>query len=274
MHHQYKHHKDLASKHLRDTHVNVAVQEASNVWNSSFRHEKVKYVGRGAYGFVVAATAPVAKLLLQVIQKKSKKNAYTQFFRYPPAGSMVAIKGQRLDSNSHKRTAYNEMKILETLQGLSFVPKLYGSVVVNHKEPFNEFLILMEFVEGVTLKKAVLQRGKYDIDKIKKHLQKALLQMWHRGVIHADLHSNNVMVTPDSKIYIMDFGLSHETQYIKNVSKKMNLKNNINKQWKIHLEDYANSLVARRHHYSYNPNAKILTWLSQQEKTSSFQNSI
>ncbi len=70
--------------------------------------------------------------------------------------------------------------------------------------------IAMELVEGETLS-AKLHRGPLPVVDIVRYgcqLAEALVHAHGRGVAHRDLKSNNVIVTPDGGVKVLDFGLA------------------------------------------------------------------
>src|SRR6185503_8301955 len=70
--------------------------------------------------------------------------------------------------------------------------------------------IAMELVEGRTLS-AMLVSGALPAEQVVhfgRQLADALTHAHDRGVIHRDLKSNNVIVTADSRVKVLDFGLA------------------------------------------------------------------
>ena len=70
--------------------------------------------------------------------------------------------------------------------------------------------IAMELVEGRTLS-AMLHAGPMAAEHVVhygRQLADALTHAHERGVIHRDLKSNNVIITPDRRVKVLDFGLA------------------------------------------------------------------
>lgn len=70
--------------------------------------------------------------------------------------------------------------------------------------------IVMEYVDGITLKEYVCKKGgKISWEEtrgIVKALIEALIPLHKCGIIHRDLSPENVMILPDGKLKILDFG--------------------------------------------------------------------
>ena len=81
------------------------------------------------------------------------------------------------------------------------------------REENDEQFIVMEFVEGETLKSRV--KGKQlsvdEIIQIGVQAAEGLLAAHGKGIVHSDIKSENIMLTGDGRVKIMDFGLARLT---------------------------------------------------------------
>src|SRR6266496_3883470 len=70
--------------------------------------------------------------------------------------------------------------------------------------------IAMEFVDGLTLRE-LIHRRQTDLAKLLRHLQHVadgLAKAHAAGIVHRDLKPDNIMVTRDGHVKILDFGLA------------------------------------------------------------------
>ena len=72
-------------------------------------------------------------------------------------------------------------------------------------------VLVMEFVAGQSLEKFLAKRGRLSVVDACRLVRQALVGLQHasdRGMVHRDLKPHNLMLTPDGKVKILDFGLA------------------------------------------------------------------
>ena len=73
----------------------------------------------------------------------------------------------------------------------------------------NTAYIVMEFVDGLNLKQYMQQRGRFTLDEampIIIPVMNTLEKIHEKGMIHRDVSPSNIMIRPDGKIRLLDFG--------------------------------------------------------------------
>ena len=71
--------------------------------------------------------------------------------------------------------------------------------------------LIMEYVEGKTLKEIINKMGPLSLDRSLDYAHQILAGLNHAhsyGVIHRDIKPQNIMITPEGQVKIMDFGLA------------------------------------------------------------------
>ncbi len=75
--------------------------------------------------------------------------------------------------------------------------------------------LVMEFVEGNTLKAFIKAKGKLPVDQslfIARQVAEGLSVIHQRGIIHRDIKPQNIMIRPDGLVKVMDFGIARSTE--------------------------------------------------------------
>jgi serine/threonine protein kinase len=130
------------------------------------------------------------------------------------------------------------------------------------------FITVMEFVNGDTLYKYLSKRSNITASTYLA-IEKAIVTMWLTGIVHGDLHEDNIMISPNgSKAWVIDFGfavvlppnrleaLKRVMDDVPNVSESL-----ANSVWyaKNALQGYVNSVLAvHRGMDWYNADGKLL----------------
>ena len=69
--------------------------------------------------------------------------------------------------------------------------------------------IVMEYVQGISIKQYIAQRGRMDGTEVlagMKPLLKSIQRIHEKGIVHRDISADNLMITQDGKLKLIDFG--------------------------------------------------------------------
>ncbi len=134
-----------------------------------------------------------------VYKAEDLKLARTVALKFLPAGiSSTPDDRTRLLTEARSAAALNHPGICSVFD-----------ILEHDGEPF----IVMEYVEGKTLRKEI-EDGRLKIeDCIRYGLQiaEALNAAHRRGILHRDVKPENVMITSDGRVKVMDFGLARRS---------------------------------------------------------------
>jgi serine/threonine protein kinase len=105
-----------------------------------------------------------------------------------------------------------EIDLLQKLDNPHII-KLYDWALREYNEELNQVLsyIVAEFVEGHTLADIVDTRGPLDEPDalaVARQLALGLSDIHKQGIIHRDVKSQNIMLTPDNQAKLIDFGIA------------------------------------------------------------------
>ncbi|MEJ2780558.1 Kae1-associated kinase Bud32 [Stygiolobus sp. CP850M] len=77
-----------------------------------------------------------------------------------------------------------------------------------------EFLIVMEYIEGVTVKDYLLSYSgsEENLKLVGKQMGEILGRLHKLGIAHGDPTTNNMILTNENEMFIIDFGLAKKTE--------------------------------------------------------------
>ena len=73
------------------------------------------------------------------------------------------------------------------------------------------YYIVMEYVEGMTLKQYIQKNDPIPIEKaldIMKQITAAISHAHHNGIIHRDIKPQNILIDNEGNVKITDFGIA------------------------------------------------------------------
>lgn len=164
------------------------------------RYEIHRKLGRGGFGITYAATD--RRLHREVAIKELCFGAATRV-------------GGRLVPPAHEAELFASAKE-RFLREAAVLARFSHPNVVRIYEVFEEAgtaYLVMELLDGKTLHQLVTQRGalpEHKVLEIAGRCGEALSVLHAAGVLHRDLNPSNVVLTPDGRVVLIDFGLARE----------------------------------------------------------------
>lgn len=111
---------------------------------------------------------------------------------------------------------------LKEARQMAKIDTLPGIVRVRDTFPENQTsYIVMDYIEGETLKQKLLKAGKMNIQDcitMFTPLMQSLGKMHQRGLIHRDISPDNIMVSPDGSACLLDFGAAKDVSFHQNAA--------------------------------------------------------
>ncbi|MCM1026235.1 MAG: PASTA domain-containing protein [Roseburia sp.] len=127
--------------------------------------------------------------------------------RIPGQSQITAFEGERTEQfNSGLGKFLEEAKMLAKFEAANGIVQIYDSFREN-----GTAYIIMEYLEGKTLKTYLEQKGKLSAEEAKEILHPiltALKEVHEIGILHRDIAPDNIFLTEEGKVKLLDFGAS------------------------------------------------------------------
>ncbi|MCH5350888.1 MAG: protein kinase [Clostridiales bacterium] len=134
---------------------------------------------------------------------------------YFPSGYVTRVAGNNqviINSKQNQQASNRGMKrFVDEARALAKIKNLSG--VVNVRDFFSAngtAYIVMEFLDGVSLKKYLQRKGgKISVDEvltIMRPVMESLVQVHKLGLIHRDISPDNILITKNNEVKLIDFG--------------------------------------------------------------------
>lgn len=132
-------------------------------------------------------------------------------------GKKVAIKeycpisrGENIEEfEKGKQRFLQEAEILKEFRYLDGIVSVW-----DYFETSGTACIVMEYIEGITLKKYIQENGCLPIKELLElsmPVMHSLIQIHRRGLVHRDISPDNLMIGLDNKMRLIDFGAARAT---------------------------------------------------------------
>lgn len=123
---------------------------------------------------------------------------------------LVTVKILQEQFSSNQQFVIRFRKEAQAVAALSSHPNIVNVYDVGCSEEGEHYLI-MEYVEGKTLKDVIKKKGSLAVKESLDYTNQILAGLSHAhsyGVIHRDIKPQNIMITTGNQVKIMDFGLA------------------------------------------------------------------
>lgn len=234
---------------------------------------------RGGFGKLVAAKTPTEldqlHTLVKNIRDAMQGKEYADFwidqdtYNHPVAVKIqkyhVNIAPQQMRAHWHKEAQIHK-KLASLDATRSLVPKIYASMIMDSSDKNLTSVMIMDLISGYPLDKVLNNPKRYptiDLQKVYDNINRALIQIWKQGVMHLDLHGDNLMVHDDSSITVIDFGLARELPYVRTVAQSFEDNGNAIAYWEEYLGPYTKELLKPKNpeNTTHHPNSLTLTMI-------------
>ncbi len=124
--------------------------------------------------------------------------------------AIKVLKPEFLSDERFRRRFLNESRAIAMLSHINIVD-VYD---VNFEG--NTQYIVMEYIEGRTLKEYMDFTGALPIGEVFGYIKQTLRALRHaheRGIVHRDIKPQNIMLLDDGTIKVMDFGIAHVSNF-------------------------------------------------------------
>lgn len=180
-----------APKNISTENLFISLEEIPSLFGGSI----LKFIAKGSYGSVYKfkPSAKYVEYLKRVVLPRSK--GVVGNLGKIPTNSISVIKFQKTDGAAQKEAIRQEIAIHSKLSRSKISSKLYAA----------------GFVGDIAWQISSYINGKpmCDVDitaDIFKKIEKTVFELWKHNVFHADLHCNNLMITKDKDVVVIDFG--------------------------------------------------------------------
>ena len=166
--------------------------------SSGNSYQILRTLGQGGFGITYEGVS------LQGNRRVAIKEFFPVSFAMRSSHYAVVITGEESAFRTMLNSFYKEARVLYELRGVESVVKIYDYFYAN-----NTAYNVMEFIPGETLLRYIGKHGLLDPAAFQPQLRKLMMdlsQLHERQIIHRDISPDNIMVTEDGSLKLIDFG--------------------------------------------------------------------
>ncbi len=167
--------------------------------------------GQGGFGITYAAMCLTDGRRVAIKEYYPSRCASRQFTH-----QVAPMTGMEQEFRTGKQTFYEEAMMLSAVGALPSVVTVYDCFETN-----GTAYLVMEYVDGAPLNAIVAQKGPMTATELLPMLPALLddLAVLHQaGIIHRDISPDNLLLTPEGKLKLIDFGSARSLNSSKNMT--------------------------------------------------------
>lgn len=122
----------------------------------------------------------------------------------------VAVKELLSDNGVQRERTMREARIAASLYDLEAIVTVRDYFIEN-----DIAYIVMEYVHGISVKDYVMQHGRMDGEEVLREMQPlvvSLQKIHEKGILHRDISVDNLLITQEGKLKLIDFGAASHVQ--------------------------------------------------------------
>ncbi len=119
------------------------------------------------------------------------------------------LKDEFVDDDEFVRKFRRESQAAASLSHPNIV-NIYD-VGIEQEEDKKIHYIVMEYIDGKTLKQLIVEKGRLSVDETinySNQIASALSTAHENGIVHRDIKPHNIMITKDNRVKVTDFGIA------------------------------------------------------------------
>jgi len=225
--------------------------------------QNIRPVAKGSYGTVYVIDRQLPRLqkhLRRIRQQVGRRHQDVWVDRIPRRPVVIKVQTSvypRSPVDVQRSIWHNEVQVQRRLSRFSFVPIVYAALLTSKMH-----VTIMDYAQGSTPLRKILPKYRHHskhhfLQKVYRNINTALIQMWKSGVLHLDMHTDNVLVDRYGRVTFIDFGLALMSGTVQHIARRFSTRHDAIRLWP-RLQAIAYRYVQLRRLPYYYPNVRVL----------------
>ncbi|MCM1253692.1 MAG: serine/threonine protein kinase [Clostridium sp.] len=110
---------------------------------------------------------------------------------------------------------YVEADKIAVYEKLQQIDDIHLEKVYDYAADGKQGIVLVEYISGTSLEELMQEKGTFSVQEavlLIEALVKTLLKVHAEGIVHRDINPNNIMISGDGVLKLVDFGIARQTK--------------------------------------------------------------